>query len=49
MAYQNLNREKIIQSVKKVLSDKHIVRQYLKGNITQQELESKGIKLGRPI
>lgn len=35
MTYQNQNREKIIQSVKKVLSDKHTMRQYLKGNITQ--------------
>ncbi len=49
MTYQNQNRQKIIQSFKKVLSDKHTVSQYLKGNITQHELKSKGIKLGRPI
>ncbi|HFK5546008.1 TPA: hypothetical protein ACG0AR_002888 [Elizabethkingia anophelis] len=49
MGNENLNREKALRIVKKLLSDKKIVRQYLRGEITKQELDSQGIKLGKPI
>lgn len=49
MGYRILNKEKALRIVKKLLSDKKIVRQYLRGEITKQELDSQGIKLGKPI
>ncbi|HFK5595157.1 TPA: hypothetical protein ACGZ94_003428 [Elizabethkingia anophelis] len=49
MTNKNLNKEKAQRIVKKLLNDKNIVRQYLRGEITKQELERQGIKLGKPI
>jgi len=49
MANESLNKEKAQRIVKKLLSDKKFVRQYLRGEITKQELDSQGIKLGKPI
>ncbi|WMC07366.1 hypothetical protein [Elizabethkingia anophelis] len=49
MSNKNLNKEKALRIVKKLLSDKKIVGQYLRGEITKQELDSQGIKLGKPI
>lgn len=45
----NLNKEEALRIIKKLLSDKKIVSQYLRGEITKQELDNRGIKLGKPI
>ncbi|HFK5512757.1 TPA: hypothetical protein ACGZ9U_003703 [Elizabethkingia anophelis] len=42
-------RESAIMAIKKAIADKNVVREYLKGNISKEELDKKGIKLGRPI
>ncbi|WP_407517844.1 hypothetical protein [Elizabethkingia anophelis] len=49
MENKNINKEKALRIIKKSLSDKKIVSQYLRGEITKQELDNRGIKLGKPI
>lgn len=44
-----INKDKIIKSVVKMLSDKESVRSYAKGKITLEELSKKGIKLANPL
>lgn len=44
-----VNKEAIIKSVTKMVSDKAIVRSFLKGNIPIEKLTQKGIKFAKPI
>ena len=44
-----INKEKAIKSVIKMIADKDTVRSYLKGDISFNKLEEKGIKLARPL
>lgn len=44
-----VNKEAIIKSVTKLVSDKAIVRSFLKGNTPIEKLTQKGIKFAKPI
>lgn len=43
------NKETILKSVKKMITDKKEVRLYLKGKTSIQSLITKGIKFGKPL
>lgn len=45
----NINKDKILKSVAKMVTDKEIVRSYLKGNIKLETLNKKGIKFANPL
>lgn len=40
---------KIIESAKKILEDKKYIRAYMKGEISKEVLNERGIKLAMPI
>lgn len=44
-----VNKEAIIKSVTKMVSDKAMVRSFLKGNTPIEKLTQKGIKFAKPI
>lgn len=44
-----VNKDAIIKSVTKMVSDKAIVRSFLKGNTPIEKLTQKGIKFAKPI
>ena len=44
-----LNKALIIESITKLVKDKELVRLYIKGQISLQELKDKGIKFARPL
>lgn len=44
-----INKEKVIESVAKMLSDKDAVRSYMKGKTSKDTLSKKGIKLAKPL
>jgi len=44
-----INKEEIMKSVAKMVSDKALVRSFLKGNTPIEKLTQKGIKFARPI
>lgn len=44
-----MNKYKIKEKAKRLLEDNKYVRQYLRGEITKEELEKKGIKLKMPV
>jgi len=44
-----INKDKIIKSVVKMLSDKEVVRSYMKGKTSKNTLSKKGIKLAKPL
>lgn len=44
-----INKDKVIKSVAKMLSDKELVRSYMKGEVSIQTLSKKGIKLAKPL
>jgi predicted transcriptional regulator len=44
-----INKDKIIKSVVKMLSDKEVVRSYMKGKTSKTTLFKKGIKLAKPL
>ena len=44
-----INKDKIIKSVAKMLSDKEVVRSYMKGKTSKNTLSKKGIKLAKPL
>lgn len=46
---KELNKEKIIKSVMKMITDKESVRSYIKGKTSIQALTSKGIKFAKPL
>lgn len=44
-----INKDKVIKSVAKMLSDKEVVRSYMKGKTSISTLSKKGIKLASPL
>jgi hypothetical protein len=44
-----INKEAIIKSIAKMVTDKAMVRSYLKGNTPIEKLTQKGIKFAKPI
>ena len=44
-----INKETIIKSVTKMVSDKEIVRSYLKGKTPLNTLTEKGIRFAKPL
>ncbi len=44
-----INKENLTKSVAKLLSDKEIVRSYIKGKTSKITLSKKGIKLANPL
>jgi hypothetical protein len=49
MKKKELNKEAIIKSIIKMMSDKEDVRSYIKGKIPLEALTKKGIKLAKPL
>ncbi len=49
MSNENKNKTLIIKSMAKMLSDKKIVRSYIKGNTSIKTLDEKGIKFAKPL
>ncbi len=45
----NINKEKIMKSVAKMVADKESVRSYLKGKTKLNTLNKKGIKFAKPL
>lgn len=43
------NKQAIIESVSKMVTDKEIVRSYIKGKTSSQTLSNKGIKFAKPL
>jgi len=44
-----INKQAVIKSVTKMVSDKALVRSFLKGNTPIEKLTQKGIKFAKPI
>lgn len=44
-----VNKKSVIESVAKMVSDKAVVRSYLKGNVSLELLKEKGITLAKPL
>lgn len=44
-----INKNKVIKSVIKMISDKEIVRSYMKGKTSKNTLTKKGIRLAKPL
>jgi hypothetical protein len=44
-----INKDKVLKSVSKMLSDKEVVRSYMKGKTSINTLSKKGIKLANPL
>ena len=44
-----INKETVVKSVAKMLSDKEIVRSYIKGQSPINTLSKKGIRLAKPL
>ena len=49
MNTNRLNKALLIESITKLVKDKELVRLYIKGQISLQELKDKGIKFARPL
>ena len=49
MKTNQLNKELIVESITKLVKDKELVRSYIKGQISLQEVKDKGIKFARPL
>jgi hypothetical protein len=49
MKNKEINREKIVESVSKMITDKETVRSYIKGEISIQTVTKKGIKFAKPL
>lgn len=49
MNNKTINKEAIIKSITKMVSDKAMVRSFLKGNTPIEKLTQKGIKFAKPI
>lgn len=46
---KELNKELILKSVTKMVTDKKAVRSYIKGKTTLQSLTARGIKFAKPL
>lgn len=49
MKKKEINKEIVLKSVAKILSNKESVLSYIKGKTTQNTLTKKGIKLAKPL
>ncbi len=49
MSKEQITKQQVINSLKKIVSDKELVRSYIKGDITLKKIETKGIKLAKPL
>lgn len=49
MDIQEKNREIVIKSIKKIVSDKAIVSSYIKGKTSFQTVTKKGVKFAKPL
>ena len=49
MKKQTINKNQILKSVAKMVTDKEIVRSYIKGQTSIQALTKKGIKFAKPL
>ena len=49
MNNKTTNKEAIMKSITKMVSDKAMVRSFLKGNTPIEKLTQKGIKFAKPI
>jgi hypothetical protein len=49
MNNKTINKEAIMKSITKMVSDKAMVRSFLKGNTPIEKLTQKGIKFAKPI
>ena len=49
MKKDSINKEIIIKSIIKMISDNNAVRSYMKGETTINTLTEKGIKLAKPL
>lgn len=49
MKSKQLNKALIIESITKLVKDKELVRSYIKGQISLQEVKDEGIKFARPL
>jgi hypothetical protein len=46
---KQLNKELVLNSVAKMITDKEAVRSYIKGKTSIQSLTTKGIKFAKPL
>ncbi len=44
-----INKTELIKLVKKMVTNKELVRSYIKGTISKQTLTEKGIRLAKPL
>ena len=49
MNNKTINKEAIMKSITKMVSDKAMVRSFLKGNTPIEKLTQRGIKFAKPI
>ena len=49
MKKQSISKKTILKSVAKMVTDKEIVRSYIKGKTSIQTLTKKGIKFAKPL
>ena len=49
MKKKEVNRDVIVKSVAKMVSDKETVRAYIKGKTSISAIHKKGIKLAKPL
>jgi len=49
MKKQTIDKKKILKSVAKMVTDKEVVRSYIKGKTSIQTLTKKGIKFAKPL
>ena len=49
MKTKDINKEKVILAVSKMVANKVSVSEYLKGNISLETLHKKGIKFAKPV
>ena len=49
MKKQTIDKKQILKSVAKMVTDKEIVRSYIKGKTPIQTLTKKGIKFAKPL
>lgn len=49
MRNEKKDRNNIVKSVKKMITDKNLVRSYIKGETSIQTISKKGIKFAKPL
>lgn len=45
MNKRKVNKEQILKSAKKLLDNKRAIQQFVRGNLTKQDLKDRGIEL----